>query len=242
MPNQAIPTRVVSPRTMNNTSDLRRRLRQLGRRTIAHASVAAARGAVGGTLEGEEIATPLGTAYRMQRSYPSDHQHGPGRLSDLLVYDALLASDVARQPALAQARMDGLLFLDTETTGLAGGAGTLAFLVGVGTFTAEGFRLRQYFLRDPAEEAAMLHALLEDLEAATGLVTFNGQAFDLPLLELALHRRPEAAAQSNGGAPPRSASPLAPVVVAFASRLHAWVPSSSRSCTCAEPRTTSPEH
>ncbi len=138
---------------------------------------------MGGNLEGEEISTPVGTAYRMQHSYPTDHQHGPGRLADLLVFDALLASDVARQPALAQSRMDGLLFLDTETTGLAGGAGTLAFLVGVGTFTSEGFRLRQYFLRDPAEEAAMLHALIEDLEAATGLVTFNGQAFDLPLLE-----------------------------------------------------------
>jgi uncharacterized protein YprB with RNaseH-like and TPR domain len=168
---------------MNQTSDLRRRLRRLGRRATSGEPAGPARDSSGDVLEGEEIATPLGTAFRMQHSYPSDHQHGPGRLADLLVFDALLASDVARQPALAQARMDGLLFLDTETTGLAGGAGTLAFLVGVGTFTAEGFRLRQYFLRDPAEEAAMLHALLEDLEAATGLVTFNGQAFDLPLLE-----------------------------------------------------------
>jgi hypothetical protein len=119
----------------------------------------------------------------MQRAFPLDHQHGPGRLSDLLAFDSILASEVAHQPALAQASMQGLLFLDTETTGLAGGAGTLAFLVGVGTFTAEGFRLRQYFLRDPADEAAMLHALLEDLDGASGLVTFNGQAFDLPLLE-----------------------------------------------------------
>ena len=79
--------------------------------------------------------------------------------------------------------MEQMLFLDTETTGLAGGAGTLAFLVGVGSFTSEGFRLRQYFLRDPAEESAMLLALEEDLEAAMGLVTFNGQAFDLPLLD-----------------------------------------------------------
>ncbi len=134
-------------------------------------------------LEGEEIKTPVGTAYRMQRAFPLDHQHGPGRLSDLLVYDSALASEVARQPALAQASMEGLLFLDTETTGLAGGAGTLAFLVGVGMFTEAGFRLRQYFLRDPAEEASMLHALLEDLDLASGLVTFNGQAFDLPLLE-----------------------------------------------------------
>ncbi len=178
----------------------------------------------------------------MQHSYPSDHQHGPGRLSDLLVYDALLASDVARQPALAQARMDGLLFLDTETTGLAGGAGTLAFLVGVGTFTAEGFRLRQYFLRDPAEEAAMLHALLEDLEAATGLVTFNGQAFDLPLLEsryiVGLRQRRNLMAAPA----PRSASPLAPVVVAFAPRLHDGHHRAAGPRTCAEPRTTSPAH
>ena len=134
-------------------------------------------------LEGEEIKTPVGTTYRMQRAFPLDHQHGPGRLCDLLVYDSALASEVARQPALAQASMEGLLFLDTETTGLAGGAGTLAFLVGVGTFTEAGFRLRQYFLRDPTEEASMLHALLEDLDLASGLVTFNGQAFDLPLLE-----------------------------------------------------------
>jgi uncharacterized protein YprB with RNaseH-like and TPR domain len=136
-----------------------------------------------GILDGEEITTPVGTAYRMQRSFPLDHQHGPGRLADLLAYDSALTSEVARQPALAQASMEGLLFLDTETTGLAGGAGTLAFLVGVGMFTTEGFRLRQYFLRDPADEAAMLHALLEDLNLASGLVTFNGQAFDLPLLE-----------------------------------------------------------
>jgi uncharacterized protein YprB with RNaseH-like and TPR domain len=141
------------------------------------------REASAGFLDGEEITTPVGTAYRMQRSFPLDHQHGPGRLSDLLVYDSVLASDVAHQPALAQASMEGLLFLDTETTGLVGGAGTLAFLVGVGTFTPDGFRLRQYFLRDPGDEAAMLHALLEDLDLASGLVTFNGQVFDLPLLE-----------------------------------------------------------
>ena len=168
---------------MSTESDLRRRLRRLNRRTPSAPPTVVPRQVAAGILDGEELTTPVGTAYRMQHSYPLDHQHGPGRLSDLLVYDSILASEVAHQPALAEARMDGLLFLDTETTGLAGGAGTLAFLVGVGAFTAEGFRLRQYFLRDPADEAAMLHALLEDLDHASGLVTFNGQAFDLPLLE-----------------------------------------------------------
>jgi uncharacterized protein len=168
---------------MGDASDLRRRLRRLHRRVPSAPQEATSSRPAAGDLDGEEIATPLGAAYRMQRSFPLDHQHGPGRLSDLLVFDSLLASEVARQPSLAEASMQGLLFLDTETTGLAGGAGTLAFLVGVGAFTEDGFRLRQYFLRDPADEAAMLHALLEDLDRASGLVTFNGQAFDLPLLE-----------------------------------------------------------
>lgn len=154
-----------------------------------------------GPLPGEEILTPSGSAFRMQHAYPTDHQHGPSRLADVLAFDTLLAADIARQPALAQARMESLLFLDTETTGLAGGAGTLVFLVGVGAFTPDGFRLRQYFLRDPAEEAAMLLALEDDLESAMGLVTFNGQAFDLPLLDsryiIGLRRRRNLAASPH---------------------------------------------
>lgn len=168
---------------MSNESDLRRRLRRLGHRTAQFPGAGIPRPDAASDLEGEEVTTPLGAAYRIQRSFPRDYQHGPVRLEDLLVFDATLASEVARQPSLARANMQGLLFLDTETTGLAGGAGTLAFLVGVGSFTEEEFRLRQYFLRDPADEAAMLQALEEDLEQASGLVTFNGQAFDLPLLE-----------------------------------------------------------
>jgi uncharacterized protein len=168
---------------MSDSADLRRRLSRLGRRAALSVQPAPTRPSGIAPLPGEEIPTTSGAAYRLQRSYPSDHQHGLGRLDDLLAFDTLLAADVARQPALADTRIERLLFLDTETTGLAGGAGTLAFLVGVGSFTPEGFRLRQYFLRDPAEESAMLLALEEDLEAAMGLVTFNGQVFDLPLLE-----------------------------------------------------------
>ncbi|MBN2554919.1 MAG: ribonuclease H-like domain-containing protein [Anaerolineales bacterium] len=76
------------------------------------------------------------------------------------------------------------LFLDTETTGLAGGAGSFAFLVGVGYFDEAGFRLRQYFMRDPAEEAAMLEALRNDFGERAGFVTYNGKTFDIPLLEM----------------------------------------------------------
>lgn len=135
-------------------------------------------------LTGEEVATPLGAAFRRQSTYPLEHEHGRRPLASLLTFDSRLAADVARQPGLGDIGLDRLTFLDTETTGLAGGAGTLVFLVGVGRFTTSGFRLRQYFLRDPAEEPGMLHALQEDLEEASGFVTFNGRGFDLPLLEM----------------------------------------------------------
>jgi tetratricopeptide (TPR) repeat protein len=76
-----------------------------------------------------------------------------------------------------------LLFLDTETTGLAGGTGTCAFLIGIGNVEGMKFVVRQFFLRDYPEEKAMLEALAEALEPCQGIVTFNGKTFDVPLLE-----------------------------------------------------------
>jgi uncharacterized protein len=75
------------------------------------------------------------------------------------------------------------LFLDTETTGLAGGTGTYAFLVGLGWWEAGGFCVEQYFMRNPGEEKSMLTALAGRLAEDRILVTFNGKSFDWPLLE-----------------------------------------------------------
>ncbi len=82
------------------------------------------------------------------------------------------------------AGMDGknLLFIDTETTGLAGGTGTLPFLVGAGFFTEEGFRVRQYFMRDYEDEPAVLAELHSLSEAFQAVCTYNGKGFDIPLL------------------------------------------------------------
>ncbi len=168
---------------------LRRRLRRLGRsRARTLASVALAHGGERRPAQalppGQEIDTPFGRAYRIEVEYPLDHAHGPTSLADLLKLETSLTAQVAGQPELALAPPDRLLFLDTETTGLAGGAGTLLFLVGVGVYHGNAFRLRQYFLRDPSEERAMLHALQEDIQATQGFVSFNGRTFDLPLLEM----------------------------------------------------------
>ena len=76
-----------------------------------------------------------------------------------------------------------LLFFDLETTGLSGGAGTIAFLVGCGYFDGEGFHVIQYFLSGYHAEHELLVSLAALTEKFGGLVTFNGRTFDVPLIE-----------------------------------------------------------
>lgn len=76
-----------------------------------------------------------------------------------------------------------LVFLDIETTGLVGGAGTVAFEIGMGTLTDDGMVIRQYVMRDYDEETAMLRDIASRFERCCAIVTFNGKSFDLPLLE-----------------------------------------------------------
>ena len=83
------------------------------------------------------------------------------------------------------------VFFDTETTGLSGGAGTLAFLTGCGWFEPDGFRVRQWLLLSQAGEPAMLAALGRVIADTTLLVSYNGRSFDVPLMNMrwAFHRR-----------------------------------------------------
>jgi uncharacterized protein YprB with RNaseH-like and TPR domain len=91
---------------------------------------------------------------------------------------ALLALD----PALASCDVSRALFLDTETTGLSGGAGTVAFLVGLASWDGQALVLEQLLVRELGEEAPMLHRVRARIAAASMLVTFNGKSFDMPLL------------------------------------------------------------
>jgi uncharacterized protein YprB with RNaseH-like and TPR domain len=75
------------------------------------------------------------------------------------------------------------IFLDTETTGLSGGTGTYAFLVGVAWWEEDSFVVEQLFMRDHSEEASLLLDLSQRLAERPVLVTFNGKSFDWPLLE-----------------------------------------------------------
>lgn len=75
------------------------------------------------------------------------------------------------------------LFLDTETTGLSGGAGTVAFLVGVGFVDGDEFVIEQYLMRDYADEPELISRLADRMDGFDCVCTFNGKNFDMPLLE-----------------------------------------------------------
>ena len=118
----------------------------------------------------------------VERRFPLHNSHGNVRLKNIKEIAATALAIAGKDATLTKLDLSRTLFLDTETTGLAGGTGTTAFLVGVGQFADEAFVVRQYFLRGPHEEAAMLKQLQILVGQSHGLVTFNGKSFDIPLL------------------------------------------------------------
>jgi len=130
----------------------------------------------------ERVATAVGACFVLDKVYPITHQHGDDKLADLLGAPVGATAVYLHDDRFHDLNFRDFLFLDTETTGLAG-AGTLAFMVGVGFFEGDVFITRQYFLRDHGDEPAMLVLLDELLAGKAGIVTFNGRSFDLPLLD-----------------------------------------------------------
>jgi len=90
---------------------------------------------------------------------------------------------ISKRTRTALADPSKWLFLDTETTGLAGGTGTYAFLIGLAWWDAGALQVEQFFMRDFGEEHAILHEVAAHLAERPVLVTFNGKSFDWPLLE-----------------------------------------------------------
>lgn len=134
-------------------------------------------------LQGQRMENSRGEFYLIETDVHLDSFHGQVSLSR---FRSLLPGSVGiltGETELDAFDLSNAVFLDTETTGLAGGTGTAAFLVGIGFVDGERFRVRQYFMRDYHEEAALLAALAEDLRRFRQLVTFNGKLFDVPLLE-----------------------------------------------------------
>ncbi len=136
---------------------------------------------LGGSLDGYIVGSDAGETFYIETRYPVEQCRGPLPLKHLLQVPGESWERLGCVPRTLDPRH--AVFLDTETTGLAGGTGTYAFLVGLGFFDRFDFVVRQYFLRDYAEEGALLEGIAADLAPFEALITFNGKAFDWPLLE-----------------------------------------------------------
>jgi uncharacterized protein len=125
--------------------------------------------------------TPFGPAWVVQQDYAIDYQHGC--ISLCAACQVGFLAEWCRCDGLLNRTLNDYIFLDTETSGLAGGTGTYAFMIGLGFRTSSGFRLMQLFMRDPSEESALLAILNQILARFEVVVTFNGRGFDIPLMK-----------------------------------------------------------
>jgi uncharacterized protein YprB with RNaseH-like and TPR domain len=165
---------------------LRERLRRLGlRRSVADSKPQPERQslAIEELLPGMVVDTEQGSFFLHRERYEAGYQHGHHTLADLLAQPRAVAASLARDERFASVDYRRIAFVDTETTGLAGGTGTYAFLVGVGVFEEDRFTIHQFFMRDYPEEPAQFRALGELFDGMEAVVSFNGKSFDLPLLE-----------------------------------------------------------
>ena len=133
-------------------------------------------------VPGTEETNDAGVFFCAHRLAGGSYRHGERCIRDLAPLDMGRLAVLANDPALRGLDYRRALFLDTETTGLAGGTGTVAFLIGLGWFEGGGFVTQQLFARDYAEERATLLHLRERVGKRDFIVSFNGKAFDANLL------------------------------------------------------------
>jgi hypothetical protein len=140
---------------------------------------------VGAMLGGRPVSTPFGQCIVIDRRYESDRHHGDIRIEhcELQDGDGLRLLDPELDVVPVNPAQSRTIFLDLETTGLSGGAGTIAFLVGCGYFDLGAFQVRQFLLASHSGERALLAAVAEFFEDAELIVTYNGKTFDLPVME-----------------------------------------------------------
>lgn len=132
-------------------------------------------------LGGELVSNHSGTFCLIRSFQPFDYRHGAVCLNDTLAVTPFPVSAFTALEEEGSVDLREIIYFDTETTGL-GGAGIVPFLIGCGAVVEGGFEVRQYLIPDYSDEAAMLEAVLDELTPQTRLVTYNGAAFDVPIL------------------------------------------------------------
>ncbi len=129
------------------------------------------------------IENEYGRCVLREKKFPLSFQHGKTRLREFMDLPAKFFAFIGNNSSFDELDREGLLFLDTETTGLAGGTGTLIFLIGLGYFEDENFCVKQFLLLDISDEKAFLFEIEKFLAAKSCFVTFNGKSYDIPLLK-----------------------------------------------------------
>jgi uncharacterized protein YprB with RNaseH-like and TPR domain len=157
---------------------IKRSLARLAQTTPRQLDIASVRGA----LPGEALATEHGELHLIDEYLEPHHHHGRAPIADALYVSTERLAQLALDPSLECVDLQRALFFDTETTGLAGGTGTVPFLIGIGWFEDQSMRIQQLFLPELGREAPMLHWLRERVQRSSCVVSFNGKAFDWPLL------------------------------------------------------------
>ncbi len=132
-------------------------------------------------LGGRAIARSAGQYVEIEREHTQSDVHGIITVNKHLLRKEFCSSHFDSRTIAQNIPVEDLLFLDTETTGL-GGIGTVAFMVGIARIHGGSLVTRQFVMTDFCDEAGMLEAVLAEFSSTTALVTYNGRAFDLPIL------------------------------------------------------------
>ncbi len=176
-----------------NLEELRTRLGTTRPAPVVRESAASPEAIPGGMLE----QTNRGPCLVVETTRGHEEEHGSHQFMALRGLRPFRIGGVLAGIGQDGPHLERVAYLDTETTGLGYGAGVQVFMVGIGSAEPDGFRVRQFVLRHPGEEPALLLALSEYLSGFDILVSYNGRAFDWPLLEnrLILNRVPPLEAQ-----------------------------------------------
>lgn len=168
--------------------ELKDKLRQLDRlsyyRTTdpTHQVTQAAHYPVEAIIKGNLQDSPHGAYFLRENLFPLEYIHGTVQIAQYLDRPPALLGFVGKSTDFEQIDLKRTIFIDTETTGLSGGAGTYAFLVGIGFFTEEGFRVIQYFMNELHSEKALLQQVNQVVNNFELMISYNGKSYDLPLL------------------------------------------------------------
>ncbi len=131
-------------------------------------------------VNGRWINTHFGDIFRAEFIYDLSEPYGALDLSEIYRFDTSDYEDYFQIPNIDSP--DDIIFIDTETTGLSGGSGTVAFMVGLGWLKNQKFIIHQYFITQLSHEEGMLELLQSEFQKFTCITSFNGKSFDIPLL------------------------------------------------------------